>query len=359
MTVGSGAARSFVLAAWAAMFVVLWSLDEGLRYLGPRTQWVIPFGAVTLTLAAVAHAVLAFTRRRESRPLTPGEAGSSFALLLPIVALLAVPQPELGAQAVSKKRPSNDVLVAQLPSREQRAAAVRPKGTLGASFIDVAVATFSPGEGATYGLVPGARVRVHGLVVHESEVKGTFALARFFISCCAADALPIVIPVDPGKAARPPQDQWLLVTGKLARRGERLVVVPEKVQRTKEPESPYVSSSDGGTTPGGTTVRNAAPPPAPTTAPKRSSGLGLAAGFQGRAANVYDRYFDHCKEYTYEALVYPGKAKGNEEAARVFAGPPREFQPPAYQGCLAGLEADQASIDLRELILRMAGPDEG
>ena len=48
MRLGTGAARTLVLAAWAALFAVLWAADEGQRYLGPRTQWVIPFGALAL-----------------------------------------------------------------------------------------------------------------------------------------------------------------------------------------------------------------------------------------------------------------------------------------------------------------------
>jgi uncharacterized repeat protein (TIGR03943 family) len=363
MRLGTGIARTLVLAAWASLFVALWVLDEGLRYLGPRTQWVIPFGAVTLTLAAVAHGVLAATRRRDSPPLTRGEAVGTLALLLPFVALLLVPQPSLGAHAASKRRTSNDVLVAQLPSSGSRASAAR-KDSLRASFVDVAVATMSPAEGAGLGLAAGARVRVHGRVVHESEIPGTFGLARFFISCCAADALPIVIPVDPGAAARPPQDQWLLVTGTLARRGASLVVLGRRMQKTEEPSSPYVSTGDGGSTATGTPTATGAPPPPaaipPPGADKRSGARRAAtAGFTGRAARVYDRYYEHCKVFTYEALAWPERARNAEEAARMFAGPPRRYQPPAFRGCLDGLEAGEASITLTELFARIGGAGGG
>ncbi len=352
--VGAGTVRTVVLAAWAALFWTLWALDEGIRYLGPRTQWVIPFGAVTLALAALAHGVLAVLHRRESRGLSRGEALGALTILLPIVAVLAVPQPELGAQAASKKRTSNAVLVAQLAFSQKRAAE-KPRSSLDASFVDIAVATMSPSEGAALGLVPGARVRVHGLVVHESDLRGTFGLTRFFISCCAADALPVIVPVDAGTRAWPKEDEWQLVDGTLQRRGTSLVVVADRLKTTKEPRAPYVSVSDDG---GVAAALGGAPAPGRASRTKRPP-TGESAGFTGRAANVYERYYAHCREFTYEALAFPARVQTAEEAARLFAGPKREFQPPAYRGCLDGLRAGEARITVVDVIKTLVGNEEG
>jgi uncharacterized repeat protein (TIGR03943 family) len=347
----SGAAllRTFVLAAWAVLFAVLWATGEGERYLGPRTQWVIPFGAVALAATALAQGVLAATRRGEPRPAFVREAAGSLVLALPILALLVVPTPELGAHAASKRRASDAVVVAQLPS--SRLAAARLADTRHASFVDVAVATLSPTEGAALGLAPGAAVRVQGLVVHDGDVPGTFGLARFFISCCAADAFPIVVPVDAGTRARPPEDRWLVVSGTLQRRADRLAVVARQIEETEEPDSPYVSADDGG--------RTAAAAPLPAPRPKRPPPSGESAGFAGRAARVYERYYAHCKVYTYDALAWPEKARNDEDAARLFAGPPRRYQRPAFRGCLDGLRAGEARITLAELFRGIAGSGEG
>jgi putative membrane protein len=336
----TAALRTLVLAAWAAFFAFLWASGEGERYLGPRTQWVIPFGALALGATALAQGVLAATRRGHKEP-SRGEVAGSLVLALPMLALLVVPTPELGAQAASKKRASSAVLVAQLPAARSTAAGGE---TRRASFVDVAVAALSPKEGATLGLREGARVRVQGLAIHDSDVSGTFGLARFFVSCCAADAVPVVVPVDPGRLGRPPQDRWLVVSGALRRRGERLVVAATQLEETRAPSSPYVSASDGGTA--------AAPPaPQPTKGPPPSGEL---AGFAGRAANVYERYYAHCKEFTYDALAWPERASNADEAARLFAGPPRPLQPAAYRGCVDGLNAGEARITLKELFRRAA-----
>jgi hypothetical protein len=231
----------------------------------------------------------------------------------------------------------------------------------------VAVASASPNEGTSLGLVPGTRVSVHGIVVHDSGVPGTWGLARFFISCCAADALPIIVPVDAAPAARPAENEWLLVTGVLAAQGDRLVLEPRELQPIEEPASPYVSTNDAGSRPipAGNPIRIAAaaapapvaPKAAPAVAPPPAAvpedlpETGAAAGFGGRAARVYDLYYEHCKHYTYDALAWPQHARDATEAARLYTGPPREFQPPAFRGCLAGLGAGEATIDLKALFV--------
>jgi hypothetical protein len=86
---------------------------------------------------------------------------------------------------------------------------------------------------------------------------------------------------------------------------------------------------------------------------------GIGAGFTGKAAHVYDLYYEHCRHYTWVALAYPRKARNAAQAARIFAGPTRPFQPPAFRGCLAGLGAGQATIDLERLLALIAADDEG
>jgi hypothetical protein len=86
---------------------------------------------------------------------------------------------------------------------------------------------------------------------------------------------------------------------------------------------------------------------------------GVAAGFTGKAAHIYDLYYEHCRHYTWVALAYPLKAHNAAQAARIFAGPKRPFQPPAYRGCLAGLGAGEATIDLKRLLALIAADDDG
>ena len=72
-----------------------------------------------------------------------------------------------------------------------------------------------------------------------------------------------------------------------------------------------------------------------------------------RAAAVYRTYYEHCRHFTPAALAYPQQATSAVAAARLFAGPPRRFRQPAYRGCLAGLRAGDATVDLKALLASM------
>jgi hypothetical protein len=51
-------ARTVVLGAWGAFFAWLWLSEQGVRFVGPRTYWVIPFDAVLVLSATLGHLIL-------------------------------------------------------------------------------------------------------------------------------------------------------------------------------------------------------------------------------------------------------------------------------------------------------------
>jgi putative membrane protein len=238
MRIGTATVRTVLLAMWAGLFVYLWLADEATRYLGPRTQWVIVFGAITLTLAAAAHAVYAFAQR-PGRRVSRGEALGALALLVPLAAILATPRAELGAYAAERKWSTQDVVASLRPVA--RTGEVVGGADSEPSFAEVATVVLQPELSGLYGLAAGSSLNVDGLVVHRSGTSGTFGLARFMISCCVADAIPVIVPIDPGTTATPPQDTWLDVSGSLERRGGELVVAAREMTQVEAPETPYLT----------------------------------------------------------------------------------------------------------------------
>jgi putative membrane protein len=227
------AARASMLTAWAAFFGWLLSTGEVARYLGPRTLWVAAFGAVALTGAALAQ--LWILRRSPPRRLGRAEAVGLAILLAPVVATVAVPQASLGALAASRKATSQGALaLGSLAAPEPDAA--RP-----VSFIDVHFANASEAYAQRAGIADGTRVTLLGFVTSDGEAPpGTFELTRFYVSCCAADALPYSVTVD-ARGPAPPTDAWLQVAGSLSRTEDGWVVVADTVSRRPEPDDPYLS----------------------------------------------------------------------------------------------------------------------
>lgn len=84
-------------------------------------------------------------------------------------------------------------------------------------------------------------VRISGFVLPMAD--GPPQLARLLVRCCLADATPVGLPVRwPTDAPLPQADQWLALEGQMAvepgERGDRLVVVPERIQPIPRPARP-------------------------------------------------------------------------------------------------------------------------
>jgi uncharacterized repeat protein (TIGR03943 family) len=214
--------RGVVLAAWGAFFVWLLASREVLRYIGPRTQWVVVFGAVALTLAAIGF----WFSRREG---ASGTALGAAVMLLPIVAVIVVPKPSLGSLAASRKISGGPVVSLQ----------PQPLGPGDdVSFPEIEYASESQEYAATNGIIEGFEVELTGFVTHPDDGATDFALTRFSIFCCAADVVPHSVEIDSDRDY--PSDVWLTVDGVLEDRDGTFVIVARSIEEIPEPEDPYL-----------------------------------------------------------------------------------------------------------------------
>ncbi|CAN5583034.1 hypothetical protein BH24ACT26_BH24ACT26_17120 [soil metagenome] len=223
-----------VLLVWAGFFTWLWVSGEVTRYLGPRTFWVVPFGALALGAAAIGHTFAA----RRAAGARPGarEVAGLLVLVLPVMAVVVVPRPSLGALAASRKAPSQGTIA--LGSL----AAPAPQRGEPVSFIDIHYANESEAYANEAGITEGTEVHLLGFVTHsETTPDGMLELTRFYVSCCAADALPYSVVVDPAGGGDPGDDEWLDVSGRMTNRGGTWVLVADEMERRSEPPDPYLS----------------------------------------------------------------------------------------------------------------------
>lgn len=233
---GRRAMRGGVLAAWAGFFAWLWISGEISRYLGPRTYWVVPFGAFLLGAAALMHAFTLRVPAPRPRPSTTEVVGALM-MVIPLIAVLIVPSADLGSLAASRKSTAASFEGIGGPVAAEAEPIENP------TFRDIAYAEQSQRYAAAIGLEPGRRVELVGFVDDEpGGPEGTFELTRFYVSCCAADAIPYSTAIDPRGLgpAELPTDAWVKASGELERRDERLVVVADRLERVSEPEEPYL-----------------------------------------------------------------------------------------------------------------------
>lgn len=224
--------RASALVAWALFFAWLWLSGAADRYVGPRTAWVVPFGILLLGAAAVLACLAATSRSDRARPR---DVIGLAVLLTPMLALVAVPEPDLGALAVNQRSGPGGVpaLGSAPPPRS-------PSGPL--SVVDLQEASRSAEYALRRGVRDGRRVELLGFVSRAaSGAGGDFDLARFSIFCCAADAVPYVARIrGAAGAAAPRVDAWVRVRGIVRREGDRFVVVAERVTTDRAPENPYL-----------------------------------------------------------------------------------------------------------------------
>lgn len=225
--------RAIVLGLWSAFLAWLWIGNEVSRYLGPRTYWVVVFGAVALGAATAAHVVALVRHRDEPRARTSvRDAIGVVVLLIPLVVAIAIPKPSLGALAASRKSAGTGV-----GALGSFAPAPDPEGEI--EFIDIHFASQSEDYAAQAGIVEGTEVDLTGFVTHRDKAgTSTFTLTRFYVSCCAADAIPYSVAVQASQDQ--PDNQWLDVSGALTRNGDLYVLEAAHIEPIKEPQNPYL-----------------------------------------------------------------------------------------------------------------------
>ena len=221
--------RAVILGTWSVFFLWLLLTGEVTRYLGPRTYWVVVFGAVVLGVALLAH--LATLRSGgSSGSLSLRELTGAVALLLPIVLVIVIPRPELGSLAASRKSALGVSAAGIGPPQVTEVEEI--------SFQEIHFANESEEYAAALGIGEGLELELTGFVTHSGTSGGTFSLTRFYVSCCAADAVPYSVAV--ASEADYEDDTWLQVTGELARREGALVLVGREVREVAAPKDPYL-----------------------------------------------------------------------------------------------------------------------
>jgi hypothetical protein len=224
-----GAVRAAVLGMWAALFAWLWIDDAAAIYVGPRTSWIVPLGTIALTACATIALAGAFDGRTGPRP-SPLELAGHAVLLAPILVVLVVDSPQLGASAASRKA-GFELSIADLPDG---------RGDL--DLVAVASANADPEIArALHVDRPGRRAAFLGIVTKREGAA--LEVTRFKIYCCAADAVPYTVRVDDprGLAGDAGINQWVYVRGRLRRAPDgAITLLAGRLSRVEAPPNPYL-----------------------------------------------------------------------------------------------------------------------
>jgi len=213
-------ARALALLAWGAFFVFLKLSGRATTYIGPKTAWVVTAGAILLPLIGLAYLIGA---RAHARTPSNRELGGLGLLIAPLLFAIMVPAPSLGALAVANKSKG------QVPQAAPADGRVR--------LYEIAWATESARYANTADIKPGQKVDFTGFVSKPAPLE----LSRFFVTCCAADAVAYTVKIKaPAGTPKFSDDTWVRVRGALTGRpGRDLSVVATSIDEISKPVNPY------------------------------------------------------------------------------------------------------------------------
>ena len=222
---------ALTLGAWAGLFWFLIISGRTSLYLSSRTSWVVPMGAVVLTIATLGR--LASSRVVNPEPLSRKEVAGLALIMMPVVTVVSLPAASLDSFAASRR--SSLTSGSFVSSAEDIAS-----GEL--SLIDVSGATRS--REAMRALVQraGEQVSFTGFVTRdETTPANEFVLTRFLISCCVADALSANVRVVGATPGQFKEDEWVRVEGAMYPLGREVIVDAAEIVGVPRPQRPYLS----------------------------------------------------------------------------------------------------------------------
>ncbi len=223
---------ALVLAAWGALFWFLLLTGRTNLYRSTRTSWVVPVGAVLLTLGALGR--LAAARVGSPQPLRAREAWIMGLMVLPVVVLLALPPATLGQFSASKKT--------SFSSRPFLTQYGQFNSTGPITLLNVAAAQTNDVAGRALAKRAGTNVDFIGIVTRYDDTPADeFLLTRYVITCCVADATVAqvrVVNVVPGRFSA---DEWVEVRGPIYPIGREIIVDASSIQQVAQPDKPYVT----------------------------------------------------------------------------------------------------------------------
>ncbi|MDQ8733160.1 TIGR03943 family putative permease subunit [Paenibacillus sp. LHD-38] len=289
--------RAAILTGFAMFIVYLDRTGEMMLYIAPRMELYVKLSALGLYAAAIYQVYAALQKRMDNQtPSCDCEHEPSPSIfkniiiyglfILPLLLGFLVPTGTLGSALAAKKGMSlsgsagfERTLSNNTPAPDVKNATVNtPHAAQGSNGAGDDIDKLFPADEyteahAAYGKklyaqplisIPekqfietlttldlfreafmGKEIEITGFVYREEDMgKERFAVSRFAMSCCSADALPYGLMINWPKASEYADDEWVTVKGTLTTstymNNEIILLDAVKLERIKTPESPYV-----------------------------------------------------------------------------------------------------------------------
>ncbi|NES99545.1 MAG: TIGR03943 family protein [Sphaerospermopsis sp. SIO1G2] len=233
------------ITAWGAVMLKYWLTEKLQLLIHPDFFWLVISGGIGLLIIGIAKGVQLWNHRRRSEPINNQQhinvfpPGWSSAILLTTAILGFIITPRVFASQTALERGITELLGATRAQPQAFRANTRPEERSLIDWIRTLNVYPEPDDHA------GKKVKVKGFVIHPPELdQEHLVLARFIITCCAADAYPVGLPVQlPDSRDKYPPDTWLEVEGQMitetVANKRQLTIQAKSLKEIPQPKNPY------------------------------------------------------------------------------------------------------------------------
>ncbi len=227
------------ISAWGVLLLNYWLTGKLGLLIHPRYFWLsitAGFGLLLISALGVWQLRQPGSKVRHFTLFPPGWM-SGLLLAAACLGLLVTPRP-FASQTALQRGVTESLALSRAQPQTFRAS-TRPEAR---SLIDWVrtLAVYPEPDAYT-----GQKVKVQGFVIHSPELPDQYlTLSRFAITCCAADAYPVGLPVKltQSRITYPP-DTWLEIEGQMITdnlAGKRqLTIQASALKPIPEPKNPY------------------------------------------------------------------------------------------------------------------------
>lgn len=235
------------ILAWGILLLRFWLTGRINILLHPDYVWLAIAAGIVLVGIGVIKLLDVLQLMRSRRPVAqvphinffPPGWGSALMLMVALFGLQFTPRAFASQMALD--RGVTDTLTMTRSQPQAFRAKVRTEDK---SLVDwVRTLNVYPEPDA----YTGQAARIEGFVIHTPNLPDNYlTLARFVITCCAADTYPVGLPIKLATSRTAyPQDQWFRVEGTMLTETvggmRQLVVQAKSLTKIPEPENPYDS----------------------------------------------------------------------------------------------------------------------
>lgn len=233
------------ITAWGFLLLKYWLTQELYLLIHPNYFALVIFGGIGLIIIGIAKG-LQLLRQPSAIPnvqhinLIPPRLSSVLLIAVAISGFLITPQVFASEKALQRGVTDLSAGNSRLQPQSFRAS-IRPEER---SLVDWTRTLSVYPEPDAY---TGQKVKVTGFVIHPADLGNEYLfIARFVLTCCAADAYPVGLPVKlkEGQIREEfKKDSWLEVEGEMATEtlsGKRqLTIISNSLKKVSRPKNPY------------------------------------------------------------------------------------------------------------------------